>query len=325
MKKGILLLCLFLSGTWAFSQKKAQNIDKKDLEKLILSEDSLAHWARIVVTNSILDRRIEAQDKILPLIRKTLAITNSFNYSFSELENVSITYPQDRSFRIFTWQLMHTDMNYQYFGFIQLNSSKSIVYELKDFSKSLQKPESQITTQDKWFGAIYYSIRDFKTKDGEKYLLFGLNSNDTIEKIKLCDVLTLRGGQIKFGAPVFEKKERGRSKMVNRLMMYHAKDAVMRFNYDPEMDMIVHDHLTDVPSPSPKVPFVSVPDGTYEAYTLKKGIWQHIDKLANTEMDEAPIPKPVLGSKARVVDKESARNMEWPEEVKKKEVPVKNN
>jgi hypothetical protein len=318
MKKGIFLLCLLLSGTCAFSQKKAQEINKKDLEKLVLSEDSLAHWARIAVTNSILDRRIEAQDKILPLLRKTLAIPNSFNYPFSELENVSITYPQDRSFRILTWQLMHTDMNYQYFGFIQLNSSKSIVYELKDFSKSLQKPESQITTQDKWFGALYYSIRDFKTKDGEKYLLFGLNSNDTIEKIKLCDVLTLRGGQVKFGAPVFEKHERGRTKMVNRLMMYHAKDAAMRFNYDAEMDMIVHDHLTDVPSPTPKVPFVSVPDGTYEAYTLKKGIWQHIDKLATTEMDEAPIPKPVLGKKAKVVDKENAKNFYGHEELPQK-------
>ena len=319
MKKGIFLVSLLFISTFAFSQKKAQTIDTKDLEKLMVCEDSIAYWARIAVTNLLLDKRIEAQDKIMPLIKKALALPNSFNYPFSELENIAISYPQDRSFRIFTWQLMHTDVNYQYFGFIQLNSSKSIVYELKDFSKTLQKPESQIVTNDKWFGALYYNIRDFKTKDGQKYLLFGFNSNDTTEKIKLCDVLTLKGGQVKFGAPVFEKKERGNKKMVNRLMLYHATDASIRFNYDDEMNMIVHDHLMDIPSQTPNIPFVSVPDGTYEAYDLKKGIWQHIDKLANTEMDEAPIPKPILGSKARVVDKESARNIKWPEEEKKKE------
>jgi hypothetical protein len=324
MKKGIFLISLLFITVAAFSQKKSQGVDKKDLEKLIVYEDSLAYWARIAVTNQLLDQRIEAQQKIVPLLKKALAVPNSFNYAFSELENVAITYPQDKSFRIFTWQFMHTDMNYQYFGFIQLNSSKSVVYELKDFSKSLQKPESQITSTEKWFGALYYNIRDFKTKDGQKYLLFGLNSNDTIEKIKLCDVLTLRGGQVKFGAPVFEKKERGHAKMVNRLMMYHAVDATMRLNYDPEMGMIVHDHLEDVPSQNKKTPFVGVPDGTYEAYDLKKGVWQHIDKLATTEMDKAPIPKPVLGSKAKVVDKESARNLEWPEEVKKKAEATKN-
>jgi hypothetical protein len=325
MKKLLLFLSILFFTTAAFAQKRAQGIEKKDLEKLIVYEDSLAYWARIAVTNALLERRIEAQDKLLPLLKKALAMPNSFNYSFSELENVAITYPQDKSFRILTWQFMHTDMNYQYFGFIQLNSSKSVVYELKDFSKSLQKPESQITTNDKWFGALYYNIHDFKTKEGQKYLLFGLNSNDTIEKIKLCDVLTLRGGQIKFGAPVFEKNERGRAKMVNRLMFYHAVDATMRLNFDPDMDMIVHDHLEDVPSQSKKIPFVGVPDGTYEAYNLKKGLWQHIDKLATTEMDQAPIPKPVLGSKAKVVDKESARNLQWPDEVKKKAETTKNN
>ena len=193
-----------------------------------------------------------------------------------------------------------------------------MVYELKDFSKTIQKPDIQTLSADKWFGALYYHIQDFKTKEGQKYLLFGLNFNDTIEKIKLCDVLILRGGQVKFGAPVFEKNERGRKKVVNRLMLYHAVDASMRFNYDEEMDMIVHDHLMDIPSQSPKTPFVGVPDGTYEAYELHKGVWEHINKLATTEMDEAPIPKPVLGKKAKVVDKENAKSFYGHEEAPQK-------
>ena len=319
LRHWILLFNILIFSTLAFSQKKAKGVETNDLKKLTVYEDSLTYWARVAVTNLLLGKRLEAQEKLLPLMKKALATPNSFSYPFDEIENISIQYPQDRSFRIVTWQLMHTDMNYQYFGFIQTNATKSMVYELKDFSKSILKPEGQTLSTEKWFGALYYHIQDFKTKDGLKYLLFGLNSNDTIEKIKLCDVLTLRGGQVKFGAPVFEKNERGHKKTVNRLMLYHAVDASMRFNYDDEMDMIVHDHLENVPSQSPKTPFVSVPDGTYEAYKLQKGVWQHIDKLATTEMDAAPIPKPVLGSKAKVVDKQNAKTFEWPEDAKKKD------
>ncbi len=315
MQRASFLLIFLAIAHIGFSQKKGETIAPKDLEKLTQYEDTLAYYGRIAVTDSIIERRLAAQERLLPTLRLALGVPNAFHYAFDKLQNIAITYPQDRSFRIFTWQLMVHEAHYQYFGFIQTNASKSIVYELKDGSKNIQRPESQILSKDKWFGALYYGIRDFKSKDGVKYLLFGYNAMDTIEKVKLCDVLTLRGGQPKFGASVFHKTERGRDISHNRLMLYHAADAVIRFNYDADMDMVVHDHLEDI-GRTDKV--VAVPDGTYEAYKLEKGVWEHVNQLATTEMDTAPIPVPKLGSKAKVVDKQNSKDFKWPEEVTKK-------
>jgi hypothetical protein len=315
MRKATLLFTFFFLSVLVFGQKKRQSIAPKDLEKLAQYEDTIAFYARIAVTDSILERRLAAQDKLLPTLRAALSVQNAYSYAFDKIQNISIQYPQDGSFRIFTWQLMVTPANYQYFGFIQTNASKSIVYELHDQAKAIQRPETQILSKDKWFGALYYGIRDFKSKDGVKYLLFGFNANDTVEKIKLCEVLTLRGGQPKFGAGVFHKTERGRDITHNRLMFYHATDAVMRLNFDNDMDMIVHDHLEDIGKTN-KV--VGVPDGTYEAYTLEKGVWEHVKQLKTTEMDEAPTPVPTLGKKAKVVDKQNTKDFKWPDEVTKK-------
>ena len=321
MRKFVCLAILLIFNYLTFAQSKAKDFKQGDLDQITALEDSIAFLARIVVTDSIKENRITAQEKMMPLMRRALAIANSFNYTFDKIENISIVYPPDRDCRIFTWQLMITENAYKYFGFLQLKRSKSTFYELKDLSKDIKKPETQFLSAEKWFGALYYNIKPFKTKEGTKYLLFGFNANDTIEKIKICDVLSLTSGSPRFGAAVFEKEERGFKKKTNRLVLYHSIEATIRLNYDEEMAMVIHDHLTDIGYKNPEIPAVAVPDGTYEAYKLEKGIWQHISKLDNTIMDKAPVPKPVLGNKDKVVNKENAKKFEWPKDQKKNDNP----
>ena len=319
MKKIIFISILLIFNTLAHSQKKATDLGNAEMEQLTQLETQISELAKKLVNDTLVAERLAAQEKILPLVKQALSVPNSFNYAFDKLENISVQTPNDRSFRIFTWQLFIDQGNYKYFGFIQPNRSKSTFYELKDNAKDIQKPETQLLTADKWFGCLYYNIKQFKTKDGEKYLLFGYNAHDTIEKIKLVDVLNMKGGAPKFGSnQAFEIKEYGKPKKVNRLLFYHSYDASMRLNFDEEMNMIVHDHLEDIASRDPSVPTVGVPDGTYEAFKLEKGVWVHIDKLANTEMDEAPRPKPVIG-RTKMVNKEDVNKIEWPDEVKKKQ------
>ena len=315
MKKIIILFFVSTFTAFSFAQKKAESISTSDLEKLAALETPMVDLAKTMLLDSFENNRLAAHEKLMPMIREALNTPNSFNYAFEKIEQISIQYAPDRSFRIITLQLMKDWAHYKYFGFIQPNLSKSKLYELKDFAKDIQKPENQVLGPEKWFGCLYYNIRQFKSKEGDKYLLFGFNANDTIEKIKVVDVLTMKGGMPKFGSPVFEKQERGITKKSNRLVFYHGYEASMRLNYDEEMGMIVHDHLEDVGTNYADVPSVGVPDGTYEAYELKKGVWQHIVKLKNTEMDEAPRPLPV-SKKAKIVDKESMKNFTFPDEVK---------
>jgi hypothetical protein len=310
----IFTLVLFIN-VFAFAQKKAETLSTSDLDKLSSFETQMAGLAKTMLLDSFENNRLAAHEKLMPMVREALNTPNSFNYTFEKIEHISIQNAPDRSFRIITLQLMKDWAHYKYFGFIQPNLSKSKLYELKDFAKDIQKPENQVLGPEKWFGCLYYNIRQFKSKEGAKYLLFGFNAHDTIEKIKVVDVLTMNGGMPKFGSPVFERQERGITKKSNRLVFYHGYEASMRLNYDEEMGMIVHDHLQDVGTNYADVPSVGVPDGTYEAYELKKGVWQHIVKLKNTEMDEAPRPVPV-SKKAKIVDKESMKNFSFPDEVK---------
>jgi hypothetical protein len=310
----IFTLVLFIN-VFAFAQKKAETLSTSDLDKLSSLETQMAVLAKTMLLDSFENNRLAAHEKLMPMVREALNTPNSFNYTFEKVEHISIQYAPDRSFRIITLQLMKDWAHYKYFGFIQPNLSKSKLYELKDFAKDIQKPENQVLGPEKWFGCLYYNIRQFKSKEGAKYLLFGFNAHDTIEKIKVVDVLTMNGGMPKFGSPVFERQERGITKKSNRLVFYHGYEASMRLNYDEEMGMIVHDHLQDVGTNYADVPSVGVPDGTYEAYELKKGVWQHIVKLQNTEMDEAPRPMPV-SKKPKIVDKESMKNFSFPDEVK---------
>jgi hypothetical protein len=293
----------------ATAQIKADN-------RLLALEDSIAQLAQIAVQDTLLENRQAANARLLPIIREALALPNAFNYSFSKVENISIQQPQDGAFRLFTWQLQIDENNYQYFGFLQLNRVKPIVYELKNSIADITKPETESLTTDRWFGCVYYNVKAFKTKDGMKYLLFGYNANSEDEHIKVCDVLVLRGGNARFGAPVFEVADiAGRKKeRLNRLVLTYAADVVVRLNYDNELGFLIHDHLETMASKNPNIPFVYVPDGTYEAFELKKDIWEHVDKVPTIILHdgEAPRPTPILDKKGKMT-KEEVKNFKFPD------------
>lgn len=320
MKPFIISFTLILFQTALFAQKSAKDIKPADFKRLQDLEDTIAMLAKITVQDTLVTKRLLANGRMIPLIKEALTIPNSFNYAFTKIENIAIQKPIDGTFRILTWQLYINENEYKYFGYMQLNRTKPTIVELTDNSRKLEDVEKESLAPDRWYGAIYYNLKEFKTKDGMKYLLFGYNANDQYEKIKLCDVLILRGGQIKFGSPVFEIADiQGvRKQKLHRLILNYSADASMRLNFDPEMNIVVHDHLEKMATKNPNLPFTYVPDGTYEAFELKKdGIWSHVDKLATTEMDEAPRPKPTLNSRNRVKNgKANAEKFEWPKENK---------
>lgn len=321
MKPIFISIILFLFQNALFAQKEAGDIKPSNFKRLEQLEDSIALLAKIAVQDTVLDNRIFANSQLIPLIKEALSIPNSFNYAFTEVENIAIQKPIDGVFRVFTWQLFIDETEYKYFGYVQLNRAKSTFFELHDESRTLGDVEKETLSPEHWFGALYYHVKEFKTPDGMKYLMFGYNANNQYEKIKVCDVLVLRGGKIQFGSPVFEIADiQGvRKQKLNRLVLNYSADAVLRLNYDPEMSIVIHDHLERIGTKNPNLPFTYVPDGTYEAFELQKdGMWIHVDKLANTEMKTAPRPQPTLNSRNRVKSaKDNAKKVVWPEEVKK--------
>lgn len=260
-------------------------------------EDTLGLCGFLVITDSLPDERFAACKKMITTLVKTLKTENSFHYPFERLKTVSILYPPDSTFRIFTWQLYVDVDDYRYYGAIQMNTKDLKLIPLIDRSAEVDAVENDILQPDKWYGALYYNIRQFDTSVGRKYLLFGFDGFSFFNKRKLIDVLNLQDGKATFGAPVFVEEDSitGATTVRNRIMKEYSAEASVRLNYDEAYNMIIFDHLTAMAGTSGQG-MAMVPDGTYEGFIFQNGRWQWVDKIWNQTMDEAPRPEPVLDS-----------------------------
>jgi hypothetical protein len=293
-----LLFALLLFFTVFSAQAQAGKIAEADLPVLKEFEDTLALCGFFVVNDSIAENRFATCKKLITTLVQALKTKNSFNYPFERLKTVSIQYPPDSTFRIFTWQLYVDVDDYRYYGAIQMNTPDLKLFPLIDRSYEIESEESELLTPDRWYGSLYYNLRQFDTAEGRKYLLFGYDGYSLYNKRKLIDVLSFKDGKALFGAPVFveENKENGAQTIRNRIVKEYSAEASFKLNYDETWGLILFDHLTTMGG-SYGQGLAMVPDGTYEGYKLENGRWHWVEKFWTEEMDEAPRPEPVLDTR----------------------------
>ena len=79
--------------------------------------------------------------------------------------------------------------------------------------------------------------------------------------------------------------------MQYRFNIEYKKDAATRFNYDPQMDLVLYDHL--VPEgDDPKRKDSYIPDGDFEGFKWKDGMWVHIEKqIFNFKLKDGQFPQ----------------------------------
>ena len=155
-------------------------------------------------------------------------------------------------------------------------------------------PEFDIVDGNEWYGCVYYKIHEFESSKGKEYLIFGLNSYKTFENQKITDVLTFDDNGPRFGSPVFFQPESTKAEK-RRLVYTYSAEVVFNLNFDPDLDLIIADHLQ--PAKSIGGTSVWVPDGTYFGYKLIDQKWVYEDKLFHVILDEAPREMPVLDSR----------------------------
>ena len=206
----LLLSVLFLPQLFAQKKEKpAGKLSAEAIASLHGTEDTLAILAYAVVNDSIEQERFAACKVLITSLVKALKTPNSFNYPFSRLQSLSIMAPPDSSFRIFTWQLFVNDSTYRYYGTIQMNQTELKLFPLIDRSFEMDIPPTyEQLTHDNWYGALYYNLRQFDTKEGRKYLLIGYDAFSFFDKRKVIDILSFDDqGKPIFGAPVFVREE----------------------------------------------------------------------------------------------------------------------
>ncbi len=285
----------------AFSQQtNSQEAIVNEYEEIKTLEDTLARLSYLVVNDSLPENRFGACREFIKLLVKTLKHENSFDYPFNRLNSISIQYPQDSSFRIFTWQLYKDVDEYHYYGAIQMNTPELVLYPLIDRSEQVESVEYDIIPADKWYGSLYYNLREFDSQEGKKYLLFGFDGYSFFNKRKIIDVLSFQNGKPVFGAAVFvHQKEDSPPRTKNRVLLEYTADVAIRLNYDVAMEMILFDHLRESGGNYSGQGVTYVPDGTYEGYKLDGGYWVHVDKVFHEVMEDAPRPMPVFDNSGK--------------------------
>lgn len=287
-----LFTCAFL--TLSVIPATAQAEATKDATYFEMVEDSLSGLAKTVLRDSLAEHRLKADTAIKALLQEALSTGKAFQYPFSGLQGISIQYPQDSTFRIFTWQLYVSENDYRYGGFLQQSSGR--VYPLEDHSAEVRMPEYEVMSPDYWYGSVYYNIKQAGKKRDRHYLLFGYDGYELFRKRKLIDVLVFKDGNPKFGAPVFQH---GPGKVKHRVVREYSAEVSTRLNYDDVLEMIMLDHLIGQNGPHGEG-LTYYPDGSYEAYKLEKdGKWLHVEKVFDQVSEEAPRPSPILDNRKK--------------------------
>ncbi|RME95233.1 MAG: hypothetical protein D6772_13475 [Bacteroidetes bacterium] len=303
-KIGILLILLIGLVSSLYHRLPAQDtpFTAEQLRELEALEDTLGLLAYAIVNDSIKENRFFAVQAFIPKLVKGLKTPNSFQYPFEQLRTVSILYPPDSTFRIFTIHLYVDKDTYRYYGAIQMNTPELELYPLIDRSYELPDGdlEQLVLPNDKWYGAVYYNLYAVTHAAQPYYLLFGFDGYEFFRKRKVVDVLTFVNGKPRFGAPVFRTRREGQPPYSkNRLVLQYSAEASIRCNYDPALDLLIFDHLQEVMGHYGEGP-TAIPDGTYEGYRLAEdGFWYYVEKVFNTVLDEPPVPEPILDKRAK--------------------------
>ncbi|MDB5283119.1 MAG: hypothetical protein JWO06_2194 [Bacteroidota bacterium] len=316
MKNFFSVVLLLLASVSSFSQKMkappvqvkpvvaTPTLSKSDLVKMKLLEDTLHSLSNSLVFDTLLAKRKESCYAFIPKLVAALRLDNSFYYPFDSLETISKVYPKDSSFRILTWQLVLPHGHFRYYGVIQMRSSKMKIFPLHDMRDTMQYQSQLITSNENWYGCLYYNIIEKQVNSKAVYTMFGYEAADALTRRKVIDIMTFDAkGKPKFGAPMFYFKYNDSSLIklndtLNRFFIEYKYTASTVLNYDRQMEMIVFDHVAPPSDRAKGATFTYVPDGTYEGFLWKNNHWNWVEKVftfAINEDDNPPIPVPLFG------------------------------
>ena len=273
----------------------AQKISLADKKLLIKKEDSLAVYADSMINAESAGKRFLSDSQFVKTFVRTLKINHSFLYHFDSLPTISKLYPPDSTFRIFTWQLKKDEYMYYQKGAIQMKTADGSLklYPLFDASMFTGKPQDSVRNRKNWIGAIYYRIIQKEFAGKKYYTLLGFDDYTVSSNRKWMEVLSFdpQSGEPLFGGPVISfKDDTSKVKPVlNRFDIEYKKEARTLFNYNPEMDMIIYDHLiSESEEPNRKETFI--PDGDFEGFRWENGQWVHVDKVFNFKLKDGEVP-----------------------------------
>lgn len=272
-------------------------------------QDTLKKLSQEIFLGKGDEGRQHACDEFIPILVKALKNKHSFRFPFDSLRTISIQYPKDSSFRIFSWALERENGFYRHFGAIQMNTpdGQLKLFPLFDASDYMTNTDT-ITDNKYWYGCLYYHIEQRHYFNQEFYTLFGWDANNPRSQKKIVDMLTFKDGKPVFGGPYFSFAQDSTPKPgKNRFILEYKKESTISLNFQPEKDMIIYDHLVSE-SNEPEKKHTMVSDMDYEGFKWMMGKWMHVDKIFHDAIPMgkgAPVPMPMDVKKKSMTNPQS--------------------
>jgi hypothetical protein len=227
-------------------------------------------------------------------LRELLERDDALTIDLTDLPMARVDAP-DGQFRLLTWNLPRTDGGHRFEGMLLYPHGKRItLVELRDMSGSIPAPEVPELGPDRWYGALYYEVIPVKRGGKTYYTLLGWKGHSKVETRKVIDVLHFKGGQPRFGAPLFGS---GRIR-AHRKVYGYSFQAVMMLRYEPAQRRILLDHLSPMRADMEGQWAFYGPDLSYDAYVWDKDHWRFerdVDARDHRPSDKpykAPPPPP---------------------------------
>lgn len=289
----LFLIITLLAGILLPAAMKAQRLSAGVSQELQKKEDTLKKFSRQIVFEEETAPRLRADSNFTRTLVRALKVKNSFSYPFDSV-NVAKIYSPDSAFRIFTWQFKKDEYMYLQRGAIQMNTPDGSLrlFPLFDVSLFTRRSEDSVRSRKNWIGAIYYKIV-LKEHNGKKYYtLLGFDEYTINSNKKRMEVLTFNEqGEPVFGGPYFSfGNDSAKKATQDRFSVEYKKEARVFFNYLPDQDLIVYDHLISE-SDEPEKKFTYIPDGDYEAFKWENGQWVHINNLEGVKLKDGDFPR----------------------------------
>lgn len=313
MKKPFLLVFVLFSLAAAQAQQKILPADLKLLRK---KEDSLKTIIKGVMVDSLTAGRMLSDSQFVKTLVRGLQVRNSFYYGFDSVKGIGKVYAPDSSFRIFTWQISFNDYYCRQRGAIQYNTPDGALklVPLWDASEFTDMPMDSARTRSNWIGAVYYNIIQTKYNGKNYYTLFGFDGHGVRSTKKWIEVMTFDAKNMPVfgGSPFFSFEEDSvRRSPLRRYSIEYKKDASATVNFEPEMGLILVDHLISE-TDEPDQPSTFVPDGDYEGFKWTNGKWVHVDKVFTQKLEDgqAPVPDALRDTRGNVNEEKNKQQTE---------------
>jgi len=266
MFRPIFIFCFCLAFPPVMSQGVAPSV----------TEDSLFLLFEQFKTFTESEDRQAHNDVILDYMQVNLIDPESLDYRFDSLrKRAGILRDDDNLFRIFTWNIPLSAWEHEYHGIIQIYNKRDNncrVHLLKNHLHEIQDLLHSETNKDMWPGALYYEMRKNKHGKDVIYTLIGFNFNDRWSDMKIIEILYFdKNMNPVFGKPVFKTPDG----IQRRVVFEYSGEVAMNLRYNPDLKMIVYDHLSPIEPELAGQPRFYAPDFSYDGYKFKRGLWEY--------------------------------------------------